>query len=237
MCDTCGCTLLATRTIDVHERLLARHSETAAHNRAHLARRGVFAVNLMGAPGSGKTALLESTIGRSLGRWRVAVIEGDQATDRDSVRISGAGATAHQVETGMGCHLDAAQVHEALGRLGLQGGELLFIENVGNLVCPALFDLGEHLRVLVANPTEGVDKPLKYPPMFRAADIVVLNKCDLLPHLRFDADEWAGYVRAANSRARIIRTSAFTGDGIDEWMSAVDRLRRAHIPDGAGTAA
>jgi hydrogenase nickel incorporation protein HypB len=228
MCDTCGCGAPATRTIEVHERLLAAHASAARHNREHFARRRLFAVNVMGAPGSGKTALLEAAARRSAGRWRVAVVEGDQATDRDSRRIRAAGAAACQVETGLGCHLDPAQVHAALDELGPGGdGGLLFIENVGNLVCPALFDLGEHLRVLVTSPTEGEDKALKYPPMFRAADLVVLNKCDLLKHLRFDLGEWTGYVHAINPRARIIMVSALGGEGVDEWLAALDERRRA----------
>ena len=142
--------------------------------------RAILAVNLMGTPGAGKTALLEATIAKWRGSRRIVVIEGDQATDRDSARIRAAGATARQVETGLGCHLDAHQIHDALHHLDLRDGDLLFIENVGNLVCPALFDLGERLRVVVTSPTEGADKPLKYPPMFRAAHLVVLNKCDLI---------------------------------------------------------
>jgi hydrogenase nickel incorporation protein HypB len=228
MCDTCGCGEPITRTVEVHERLVAVHADAARHNREHFARRRLFAVNLMGAPGAGKTAVLEASTHRLASRSPIAVIEGDQATDRDSRRIRAAGATACQVETGLGCHLDATQVHRALDELGPDcDGGLLFIENVGNLVCPALFDLGEHLRALVTSPTEGVDKPLKYPPMFRAADVVVLNKCDLLPYLRFGVGEWTGYVRAINPHARIIMTSALSGEGIDEWLAALDEGRRA----------
>lgn len=228
MCDTCGCGEPATRTIEVHERLLAAHAGAARHNREHFARRRLFAVNVMGAPGSGKTALLEAAARRLTGRRPIAVIEGDQATDRDSVRIRAAGAAACQVETGLGCHLDPAQVHAALDALGASAdGGLLFIENVGNLVCPALFDLGEHLRVLVTSPTEGEDKALKYPTMFRAADLVVLNKCDLLGHLRFDLDEWRSYVRAINPHAQVIVASALGGDGIGDWLAALDERRSA----------
>lgn len=228
MCDSCGCAEPAVRTIEVHERLAAVYASAARHNREHFARRHIFAVNLMGAPGAGKTTLLEASARRLAARLPIGVIEGDQATDRDSRRIRAAGAAACQVETGLGCHLDAAQVHSALDELGPSGdGGLLFIENVGNLVCPALFDLGEHIRVLVTSPTEGVDKPLKYPPMFRAAGIVVLNKCDLLPHLHYSVDEWTGYVRTVNSRARIITASAITGEGIGEWLAALDGHRRA----------
>jgi hydrogenase nickel incorporation protein HypB len=182
-----------------------------------------------GPPGAGKTALLEATIASWRDCGRIAVIEGDQATDRDSARIRSAGATAYQIETGLGCHLDAAQIHNALHHLELAEDGVLFIENVGNLVCPALFDLGEQLRVVVTSPTEGVDKALKYPPMFRAAEVVVLNKCDLLPHLAFRLDEWTDYVRAVNPHARIIKASALSGDGIGEWLSLLGSLRDTHL--------
>lgn len=227
MCDRCGCDSSHTRVIDVSQRLLASNEAFAQHNRAHFAARRILAINLMGSPGTGKTALLEATIKWWQKAHRVAVIEGDQSTDRDSSRIRAAGAVAFQIETGLGCHLDAAQIHRALHRLNIADDSTLFIENVGNLVCPALFDLGEQLCVVVTNPTEGVDKPLKYPSMFRAADIVVLNKCDLLPHLRFDLGEWKDCVCAVNPHARIVRFSAETGDGISDWLSALDNLRRS----------
>ncbi|HVN89296.1 MAG TPA: hydrogenase nickel incorporation protein HypB [Candidatus Binataceae bacterium] len=234
MCDTCGCETRGVRTIDVNERLLASNSSTAEHNRQHFIARRTFAINLMGTPGAGKTALLEATIGRWRSNQRIAVVEGDQATARDSARIRSAGASAVQVETGLGCHLDAAQVHRALHGVELGEGDLLFIENVGNLVCPALFDLGEHLRVVVTSPTEGVDKPLKYPPMFRAADIVVLNKCDLLEHVPFQLEEWTSYVFATNPNATIIRTSALTGDGIDGWLREIEKRRSGLMMEKAG---
>ena len=229
MCDTCGCGASAVRTIDVNERLFASNAAEAEHNRAHLAGRKIFAINLMGTPGAGKTALLEATIAKWRGSRRILVIEGDQATDRDSARIRAAGASACQVETGLGCHLDAHQIHDALHHLDLRDGDLLFIENVGNLVCPALFDLGERLRVVVTSPTEGADKPLKYPPMFRAAHLIVRNKCDLIPHVPFNLDEWTEYVLAINRQARIIITSAFGGDGIGDWLAEIDNLRQSFL--------
>ncbi|MGO9450410.1 MAG: hydrogenase nickel incorporation protein HypB [Candidatus Binataceae bacterium] len=227
MCDSCGCGAPIVRTIEVNERLLASNAAEAEHNRAHLAARRIFAINLMGTPGAGKTALLEATIAKWRDFRRILVIEGDQATDRDSARIRAAGATACQVETGLGCHLDAHQIHDALHNLHLADGDLLFVENVGNLVCPALFDLGENLRVVVTSPTEGADKPLKYPPMFRAAHVVVLNKCDLLPHVPFNLDEWTEYVRAINPHARIIRTSALSWEGINEWLATIDEMQHS----------
>lgn len=232
MCDRCGCgasvapaPAAATREIAVGERLLADNDHAAAHNRAHFAAHGLLAVNVMGTPGSGKTALLEATVRATAGRWRLAVVEGDQATARDSARIAAAGAPAVQVETGLGCHLDAQQVHAALHALPAHAADLLFIENVGNLVCPALFDLGEALRVVVTSPAEGADKPRKYPPMFRAADVVVLNKVDLLPHLPFDLAEWREHLAAVTRRAEVLLLSALTGDGLPAWLAALERAR------------
>jgi hydrogenase nickel incorporation protein HypB len=219
--------------VDLNQRLLSINDVSARHNRAHFAAKKIFVINLMGSPGAGKTALLEATLNKWGNSAKVAVIEGDQSTDRDSARIRGAGATAFQVETGLGCHLDAAQIHGALHHLQLADDSVLFIENVGNLVCPALFDLGERLRVLVTNPTEGIDKPLKYPPMFRAASIVVLSKCDLLSHLQFDLDEWRHYVLAVNPHARILKVSAVTGYGIGEWLLEVDAFRQPSADAGS----
>jgi hydrogenase nickel incorporation protein HypB len=233
MCDSCGCGVSSTRTIEVNERLFASNAAEAAHNRAHLVDRKILAINLMGTPGAGKTTLLEAMIARSRGHRRISVIEGDQATDRDSARIRCAGATAFQVETGLGCHLDAHQIHTALHHLDLDHTDLLFIENVGNLVCPALFDLGEQLRVLVTSPTEGADKPLKYPPMFRAAHLVVLNKRDLLAHVPFCLDEWTDYVRAINPHARVLETCAVGEQGVDELLAAIEDVRQQSFTSNA----
>jgi hydrogenase nickel incorporation protein HypB len=227
MCDVCGCDSRLKRTIDINERLLAANAALAEHNRVHLAEGNILTINLMGTPGSGKTSLLEAIIAKWHNSRQIVVIEGDQATDRDSARIRAAGAVASQVETGLGCHLDAHQIHNALHDLELREGDLLFIENVGNLVCPALFDLGEHLRVVLTSPTEGVDKPLKYPPMFRAADLVVLNKCDLIRYVPFNLAEWTEYVRAINPQARIIKLSALSGDGLGEFLAAIDSVRQS----------
>ena len=229
MCDSCGCGKPAVRTIDLNERLLASNSAAARHNRSHFAEQQIFAINLMGAPGAGKTSLLEATITKWGKPHRIAVIEGDQATERDSARVRAAGAFAYQIETGLGCHLDAAQIHRALHHTVLARGDVLFIENVGNLVCPALFDLGEQLRVLVTSPTEGVDKPLKYPPMFRAADIVVLNKCDLLAHVPFELSEWSDYVLAVNPDAQLIMTSALSASDVVGWLKEIDHRRRLFV--------
>ena len=174
------------------------------------------ALNLIGAPGAGKTALLEATI-RSLAHVPVTVIEGDQETDNDAARIRATGCRVLQINTGAGCHLDADMVHRALHALDPEPRSLLFIENVGNLVCPALFDLGEQSKVVVISVTEGDDKPLKYPHMFAAAGLVIVNKIDLLPYVDFDLANCAGYARSVNPGVEILPLSATTGEGIEAW--------------------
>jgi hydrogenase nickel incorporation protein HypB len=214
MCGTCGCEQ-ETRLVQVERRVLGRNDDLARRNRAWLDERGIRAVNVMSSPGSGKTTLLERTV-RDRG-GAVAVIEGDQATDHDAERIRRAGARAVQVNTGTGCHLDAAMVARALEQLAPARGSVVLIENVGNLVCPALFDLGEHARVVVASVTEGDDKPVKYPHAFRGAHVVVLNKIDLLPHVSFDLARFEAFVRAVHPTASILPVSATRGDGLPAW--------------------
>ena len=204
-----------THTIELEVAVLARNDETAARNRAWLAERGITAVNLMSSPGAGKTTLLERTI-RDLGR-PVSVIEGDQETVFDAERIRAAGARAVQVNTGAGCHLDATMVERALDSLRPEPGSLLVVENVGNLVCPALFDLGESRKVVVVSVTEGDDKPLKYPHMFAAADLVVLNKTDLLPYVDFDPDRLVRDARLVNPDVQVLPVSARTGTNLQDW--------------------
>jgi hydrogenase nickel incorporation protein HypB len=204
------------RVFRFEQDVLAKNRQMAESNRLELRRRDVVAFNLMSSPGAGKTSLLERTLKRLGGR--VAVIEGDQETQADAERIRAAGGRAVQINTGTGCHLDAAMVARALAQLDPRG-DLLFIENVGNLVCPALFDLGERSRVVIASVTEGEDKPLKYPHMFRAADLVLLNKIDLLPHVEFSVERFSGHAQEVNPRARILPLSAKSGDGLDAWLS------------------
>jgi hydrogenase nickel incorporation protein HypB len=199
--------------------ILARNASIAAHNRAWFAERKVLALNVMSSPGAGKTMLLERTIRALSGSPPVMVIEGDQETALDAARIRQAGARAVQINTGSGCHLDAAMLSSAIAELDPPMSSLVVIENVGNLVCPALFDLGESVRVVVMSVTEGEDKPLKYPNMFRFADVMILNKIDLLPHLQFQLDECVRYARRVNPRLEILPLSAATGDGLDAWCA------------------
>ncbi|MFR9728704.1 hydrogenase nickel incorporation protein HypB [Saccharopolyspora sp. MS10] len=189
----------------------------AERTRNSLARRRIVALNLMSSPGSGKTTLLERTV-RELGSARtISVIEGDQETRLDADRLRNAGCRVVQINTGSGGHLDADMVDEGLRSLQPAGRSLVFIENIGNLAAPALFDLGEHRRVLISSVTEGEDKPLKYPHAFRTIDLVLLNKTDLLPHLDFDVDRFLAHARLINPRIRVLPLSAKSGDGLDEW--------------------
>ncbi len=208
---------LRTHTLELEVAVLAKNDGLAARNRAWLTEHGITALNLMSSPGAGKTTLLERTIA-TIGR-PVSVIEGDQETLFDAERIRSAGARAVQVNTGAGCHLDATMVARALEDLQPADDSIVFIENVGNLVCPALFDLGELRKVVVISVTEGDDKPLKYPHMFAAADLVVLNKTDLLPYVDFDPERLTRDARKLNPDVQVLPVSAKTGDGFDTWLS------------------
>ena len=217
------------RLIAIERDVLSKNDAMAARNRARLAEARVTAINLLSGPGSGKTTLLVETL-KALGdRFPVAVIEGDQQTSNDADRIRATGAPAIQVNTGKGCHLDAEMVSHALDHLPMPDGGFLFIENVGNLVCPAGFDLGEGARAVLASVTEGEDKPLKYPDMFATADIMLVSKVDLLPYLAFDAAALMANARKIQPDLPVIETSALASGGLDAWLGWLDSLNRTHV--------
>jgi hydrogenase nickel incorporation protein HypB len=226
MCKNCGCSLTPespVRVVEVIQDLLVENDRIAAHNRAHFDSHGVLAINVMSSPGAGKTALLEATIVALKNRWRIAVIEGDLATDNDAVRIRSRGVPAIQITTGAACHLDAQRVHEALHALPLAKLDLLFIENVGNLVCPATFDLGAHRNVTLLSVTEGDDKPAKYPVIFCASDLVVLSKTDLLDVMDdFDPGRAAAALQGLGGGIPMIRTAVRRAPSIAAWLDWID---------------
>jgi len=238
MCDVCGCGDPALVPVDVHERLLSGNDRTAAHNRAHFREHGVIAINLMGSPGAGKTAMLEATA-RALGATRhLAAITGDLETERDAVRLRAAGIPAAAITTGSACHLDAEMVHHALHGNGAHHADYLFIENVGNLVCPAIYDLGQAVNVVALSVTEGEDKPLKYPTMFRKADLVLLTKIDLLPALpEFDRAALEDALAHVMPAPRLIAVSARSGAGMQEWAQWIELLRAPQLANVAGASA
>lgn len=205
------------KKIAVETDILARNNRLAFANRALFNHEGVFVLNLVSSPGSGKTTILERTLRDLAPTVNCAVIEGDQQTDNDAVRIAATGVPVKQINTGAGCHLDAHMIMHAAEGFDLSTMDLLLIENVGNLVCPASFDLGEHHKVVVLSVTEGEDKPLKYPHMFHEADVMLLNKVDLLPHLKFDVEKCRDMARRVNPAIKIIELSAQTGQGMDVW--------------------
>ena len=226
MCGTCGCNGSQARsvtdgrnpeTVRLEQELLAKNDHLARHNRTWLAKHRVVALNLIGSPGAGKTTLLEHTIRRLRRAARMAVIEGDQATDYDAQRVRATGCAVVQINTGVGCHLDAQMIEGAIEALAPPPSSVLFIENVGNLVCPALFDLGERAKVVVMSVTEGEDKPLKYPHVFQAARQLVLTKADLLPYLDFDVNACVANARRVNPRLDVFVVSSRHGEGIDDW--------------------
>jgi hydrogenase nickel incorporation protein HypB len=255
MCDTCGCNITdgnrhlvsaggrlaqtedGRSAVTVLKSLLEENDQQALHNRAHFDARGILAVNLMSSPGAGKTALLEATID-ALGKpARMAVIEGDLETENDASRIRAKGVQAIQITTGSACHLDAHLVHDALHRLDLEGVELVFIENVGNLVCPASFDLGQHVNVTLLSVTEGDDKPAKYPVMFRAADLLLLTKTDLLEVLGdFDTVKAEQALRLVGSAAPVLQVAPRKGIGMGQWLAWLEGeliAQRARFRAGA----
>lgn len=206
-------------TVEIGEAILGHNAELAARNRQRFQEHGLRVVNLVSSPGSGKTALLERTLTDRGSQIGMGVIVGDLATDNDAERLRGKGAPVVQITTGSYCHLEASMVAQALEKIDLPNVQLLFIENVGNLVCPAAYDLGEDTRVALLSVTEGEDKPLKYPVIFRSADLVLINKIDLLPYLDFDMARFHQHLNAVNPGVPCIATSARTGEGMDAWYS------------------
>ncbi len=232
MCDTCGCGShnhdhdheMDNKHVEVMRNILHENDHAAAHNREHFNSHGVLAINLMSSPGSGKTSLLEATIEALGDKYRIGVIEGDLETENDAARIRAKGVPAVQITTGTACHLDARLVHDALHDLALAELDIVFIENVGNLVCPATFDLGQHKNVVLLSVTEGDDKPAKYPVMFHEADLVVISKTDLLEFLDdFKPENAASYIKNLSNPAEIVQVSAKKPQTIDSWLAWLEQ--------------
>ncbi len=218
--------LSQARMVEIEQNILSKNDEYALHNRQRLQDAGILALNLVSSPGSGKTTLLTHTIEALGNEMPVSVIEGDQQTANDADRIRATGAAALQVNTGKGCHLDGHMVGHAIDSLAPTDDSVLFIENVGNLVCPAAFDLGEHHKVVILSVTEGEDKPLKYPDMFHAADLMLLNKIDLLPYLDFDVEACKTNARRVNPDIQILPVSATSGEGMPAWFDWIRAARQ-----------
>jgi hydrogenase nickel incorporation protein HypB len=237
MCETCGCGDPHLVPVEVQDRILSANDRQAAHNRDHFAAHGVLAINLMGSPGSGKTAVLEATARAFAGRVGVGAIAGDLETERDAERLRAAGIPARAITTGNACHLDAEMVHGALHDDSLHDARLLFVENVGNLVCPAVYDLGQAFNVVALAVTEGEDKPLKYPVMFRKADLVLITKTDLLPYLDFRMDALLDALSRVMPAPAVFQLSSRTGDGMHAWFSWLEgRLAAAGQRQGGSHA-
>jgi hydrogenase nickel incorporation protein HypB len=220
MCSTCGCGDPELVPVELHEKILAGNDRAARHNREHFVEAGVLALNVMGSPGSGKTGLLEATARAAGARgWRLGAVSADLATDNDARRLEAAGIRSRAITTGQACHLDAELVHRSLHDFPWRETEVFFIENVGNLVCPAIYDLGQAANVVVLSVTEGEDKPLKYPVMFKAADLVVISKVDLVPHLEVDLSKLRDALSRVMPSPRVIEVSARSGRGVEEWVA------------------
>jgi hydrogenase nickel incorporation protein HypB len=214
--------------ITIEKKVLEKNDQVAARNRELFRERGIFVLNLVSSPGAGKTSILEQTFQELQGSMSIAVIEGDVQTDLDAQRVARYGVPVIQIVTMGGCHLDAPLVQDAMQNLDLSRVDLLFIENVGNLVCPANYDLGEALKVAILSTTEGDDKPLKYPAMFLNASVLIINKIDLVPYVRCDLDTLRGNALRINPKLKVFEVSCFTGAGIPEWC---DWLRRKGTPE------
>ncbi len=243
MCKDCGCSITDThhhhdhehhhhhhhgnptledkKTVEVITKILDANDKQAESNRKHFDQHGIFAINLMSSPGAGKTTILEKTIELLGDELKIGVIEGDLETNRDAERIRAKGAPAYQITTGQACHLDAFMVHEGIHHLPLEELDIVFVENVGNLVCPASYDIGTHLNVVLLSVPEGDDKPAKYPVMFRSADLMLITKIDLLPYFDFDVKKAIEEARALNPKMDVIQISTKTGEGLDKWINYI----------------
>ncbi len=235
MCKDCGCSITDThdhhhhhhsnptledkKTVEVITKILDANDKQAESNRKHFDEYGILAVNLMSSPGSGKTTLLEKTIQALKGQLNIGVIEGDLETNRDAERIKAQGAPAYQISTGQACHLDAFMVHEGIHHLPLKDLDIVFVENVGNLVCPASYDIGTHINVVLLSVPEGDDKPAKYPVMFRSADLMLITKIDLIPYFDFDVEKAVSEARQINPKIDVIQISTKSGEGLDKWIN------------------
>jgi hydrogenase nickel incorporation protein HypB len=236
MCETCGCGDPEIVPVEVQERILADNDTQAAHNRSHFEGLGLLAINLMGSPGAGKTALLEATAKAAGKELKLGAVSGDLATERDADRLNASGIVSATITTGSACHLDARLVHHALHHFPSNDRDIFFIENVGNLVCPAIYDLGQAANVVALSVTEGEDKPLKYPVMFQNADLVLLTKIDLIPHLDFDVSAVEDALARVMPNAAMLKVSAKTGDGIDAWLNWLAEHRPSRV-EGRATLA
>lgn len=225
-----------SRMVQIEQDILGKNNQYANNNRNRFAQKGMLVLNLVSSPGSGKTSLLTRTLEALKDDMPLCVIEGDQQTTNDADRIRATGVSAIQINTGKGCHLDAHQVGHAVDHLDPPDTSLLFIENVGNLVCPAAFDLGEAHKVAILSITEGEDKPIKYPDMFHAADLLLLNKIDLLPHLDFNLEQCIEYARRVNPGIKVIQISATTGEGMDSWLQWIRATRQISMIDYSSSA-
>ncbi|MFY3743077.1 hydrogenase nickel incorporation protein HypB [Anaeromyxobacter sp. Red801] len=227
MCTTCGCGDPELVPVELHEKILAGNDRAARHNREHFLEAGVLALNIMGSPGAGKTGVLEATAKAAAAKsWRLGAVSADLATDNDARRLEKAGIPSKAITTGQACHLDAELVHRSLHDFPWRDTDVFFIENVGNLVCPAIYDLGQAANVVVLSVTEGEDKPLKYPVMFKAADLVLVTKVDLVPHLDVDLPKLRDAIAHVMPTAKVIELSARTGEGMDRWIAWLEELRR-----------
>ncbi len=238
MCEHCGCSITDhhhehehhhhnevledKKVVDILHNILSENDKQAKSNRKHSEEYGIFSINLMSSPGAGKTSLLEKTIEALKDKVRIGVIEGDLETNNDEERIKDKGAQAYQITTGQACHLDAFMVHEGLHHLDLDSLDLVFVENVGNLVCPAAYDVGTHMNVVLFSIPEGEDKPQKYPVMFRKAQAIIITKIDLLPYIDFDMPKAIKYIKEVNPTADILKISTKTGEGLDAWLKYLD---------------